>query len=315
MNTKNFTDYLNKKDLSSKTVETYCESMNHLSKKLFKKTDMNSLTLQDIQDYKKILTYIYSPGVTINKKRMLISSIVHYINAIPDYCPKIKECILAEKGNIYNFCKSASTYQKPTEKDIENKVSMKDIIDIREELKEGLTKRYNKNLDVKYLVLCLYTYLPPLRLQDYIGTKVYKKNNNPIEGENYVDLSKKELIIQDHKNKKHCGTRTIPLPDELMKVIKKFHKKADTIYLLPKTNKLDEPLKKCALVNMLARIIGKRVSSQILRKVFVSELLASNPTKEERERVSKIMGHSLITQRTVYNRYGDDLFFEQPDED
>ena len=314
MNSEKFTKILQNEGLAPNSIKKYVQSMNKLSKNVFN-CKLDDLTLQQAHTHKKVLKYIYREDVSPNKKRDLATAYLKYTRSIPNFSSKIMKCIEEEKKAIYMFCNASNIYQKPTKKEIENMMPMEEIVRKRNELKGKITKEYDKYYDIRYLILCLYTYLPPLRSQDFIGTKVYKKVKNPIDHENYVDISKKILVVHNHKTMKSKGTRLVPLPDELIKIIKKFQKKAPSPYLLPQATDLQKPMKTVALTNTLARIIGKKVGCQMLRKMFVSELIAKKPTKNERKKVADIMGHSLSTQRTTYDRFNDEIFFEDPDSD
>jgi hypothetical protein len=44
------------------------------------------------------------------------------------------------------------------------------------------------------------------------------------------------------------------------------------------------------------KYLGKRVTCQIIRISFVTYFLESDPSKEQKEEISKLMGHSLLEQ-------------------
>lgn len=58
---------------------------------------------------------------------------------------------------------------------------------------------------------------------------------------------------------------------------------------------------------MLNRIIGKKTSVQMLRKIYISERLDKGMNAKERKILSYIMGHSPSSQLLIYSKFSKDL--------
>jgi len=61
-----------------------------------------------------------------------------------------------------------------------------------------------------------------------------------------------------------------------------------------------------AFTGLLNRIFAPhKVSSSMLRKIYISSFLNSNPSVKQRKELAKIMGHQIGLQEFVYSRFRD----------
>ena len=49
-------------------------------------------------------------------------------------------------------------------------------------------------------------------------------------------------------------------------------------------------------------IFDKNISTDMLRKIYISHRVKEGITMEERKRIADIMGHSVLTQEFMYNK-------------
>ena len=145
----------------------------------------------------------------------------------------------------------------------------------------------------------LYTEIPPLRSQDYINTSFNSKNST-----NYINLNKKELVIQEGKTTNKTNTRIIDIPDNVINIIKKVKKISKSIWLIPMIKNTNEHMKNDTFTKFLNKLFGKNISSSRLRNIFSSYNNDSNSSIEEIRKNANIMSHSLQTQQKVYTKYG-----------
>ena len=75
---------------------------------------------------------------------------------------------------------------KPKDKDIKNKLTVDDILNLRKQKEQEFKKDKSLVIGLQLQVLMLYTEIPPLRSQDYINTSFNSKNST-----NYINLIKK----------------------------------------------------------------------------------------------------------------------------
>ena len=114
-----------------------------------------------------ILEFIHKPEITVNEKDNLLKGFIKCLEAL-----EIDTTVYLEQFQpILTDLKYDKEFQEPSEKEEENKLSKADLIKLREEWKGKLTDKFTK-FDLYYVLLSLYTHLPPLRAQDIYNTRL-----------------------------------------------------------------------------------------------------------------------------------------------
>jgi hypothetical protein len=162
---------------------------------------------------------------------------------------------------------------------------------------------YSKLLE--YMVLSLYVLLEPRR-NEYTNVYIIKKYNPNMSDEfNYLSYEDSKFIFNKYKTSKKKGQEIININKELMDVINKYLK----FHPLLKGKKINKNTKEIFLVNfdgehlanpngitrILNKIFGKRISSSMLRHIYVSDLYG--PIVKKMEQTAQNMGHSVETQK------------------
>lgn len=212
-------------------------------------------------------------------------------------------------------------YREPNQKEQENFMTMDDILSRFNELEtevkvaienckdfEALKTKYTfVNLYQKYLVCALYAHYPALRGQDYYTAKIVR-NDEDFETwmhDNVYDLRTGTLYVRHHKTEDNIGTKTLLMPSKIIEICSLW----STINLnenLIINTKNGKQLTQQAFTGLLNRIFAPhKVSSSMLRKIYVSSFLNTKPSVEERKRIANIMGHQIGLQEFVYSRFRD----------
>ncbi len=160
----------------------------------------------------------------------------------------------------------------------------------------------------QYLILNLYTLLPPLR-NDYSELQVLDSSPENCNF-NHIDLEGCRLVLCNYKTSKTYGTQIIDIPKELLVIINKFIKiknenlkNLECNHLLINTTNLSS-MTKNSLTKYLNKIFyPKKISSTILRKVYLSEKYPISHSVREMELDGSIMGHNISTARKVYTKF------------
>jgi hypothetical protein len=207
-----------------------------------------------------------------------------------------------------------------------------EVVNKREKLKKDCEEFLNNkmitqtqfNKLLSYLILLLYTDIPPRRNQDYsqmyvVGAYKDGMDNN----KNYFDFKNKQFIFNTYKTSKKYGKQVVDLKDSplLLQALDnylKFHP------LNPKKNTLKIPEKTefKLLVNLdgsssnapnsITRVLnkifdGKKIGSSMLRHIYLSSKYDINEMKKD----SEIMAHSLQQQKDYLKYNEDDLTKEK----
>lgn len=250
------------------------------------KNHMNSM--EEIKDFlkdKKLSTQLsYLSSILYDKKRKN-----QVEKEIREYYEKLKK-----KHN------EEYIYRRPTEVEEKNHISYQQIIDMREKYRKMKDK--NEKIYFHFLILSLYTYLPPIRGSEYINAQyifqdVDYETKLEEDGMNLIDMKNKKIVIGHYKTKKQYGIRIIDIPEELYDVLQEYFHYKPCKYMFRKK------ISNSSFTKRLNEIFHKNVSTSMLRKLYISEYV-KDMTIEQRKKLSKIMGHSIATQELVYRRFG-----------
>ena len=155
---------------------------------------------------------------------------------------------------------------------------------------------------LSYVVLALYTLIPPRRNQDYQDLFVVKKWNDKMEKDkNYYDIAGKRFIFNKYKTSKAHGAQELDIKDNeaLLSILNLYLK------LHPSKGKPEMKLlvngdgSTLASVNSITRILnkvfGKHIGSSMLRHIYLSSKYKD--TLKEMKDDADAMGHTTEVQR------------------
>lgn len=171
----------------------------------------------------------------------------------------------------------------------ENFIDWPDVVKTLKKVRKAFLKG-NESLE-NLLLVSLYVLQKPLRL-DYAGMLLNKIDNT----KNYAILKgpkKSFFYFNDYKTSQTYGTVIIPINPTLLKLLKEYVKERSII------NVSREMLSK-KIIELFKKYSGKAMSVSMLRHSYITDFLKSNPSEEEKERVSKLMLHSKYIQ-SFYN--------------
>ena len=277
-----------------------------------------------VKDLDKVMEFLKTKSNSV-KKKLIASSMVALsperkgepIERNKSAYEKYKKLLNSENTIYLDSVRD----NKKSERDKKNWTTMSEIIKIRDGLLRQIkAKGYNfkksKGVDSKkdffliqdYLIACLYTYLPPRRL-DYANmnnttktiydnlTEKDKNDNNYL-----VNINKSNKFLSFGKNAVKSETDDdviIQLPKKMNDLINFW----TTINLKDNllTSRTGEKLTKNALSKQITDIFkktGKNISVVMLRKIYLSEKYAD--VNEEKKKDSEAMNHSVSVANTFY---------------
>jgi hypothetical protein len=305
------------------TIALYSRQIKQIHSKLFPNESLDNF--EWLADHSKVLGAIDSLPIKELTKHTFI----------------VPFCILAKYlGSGFEDARSAcerfGSAKKPTLQERElcrqskreevNWISYEQIEDKRDELderilatiipkfiaKDALTFE-DKLLLVDHLLLCLYTYLPPVR-NDYGACHILyleQETKNKKPGDVNVcyiddDLSKWKFVISTHKTVNSMGIKTFKIPKLLANVIKRSICLLPRLYLIPRRSYIVFDDKETDNLSLTLNEIGMRhfnvkLSSGLLRHVYHTEV-SKKLSETEFEKACYIMGHSTKTARDLYER-------------
>jgi Phage integrase family len=193
-------------------------------------------------------------------------------------------------------------------------IKMDEVVQLREKYRERLPSG-DRTTHLRFVVLSLYTYLPPLRGQDYCNTEfVYSgsKSGDDLEKfyeetpHNLYDVDKGMFVIKEHKTAKTHGERRIQTGPSLMQIMKEWSEKNETPYLVPTITgtKMSQNGFTDLLWRIFREITTEKISVDTLRHSFITEM-SNDPRfdSEKAKEIAKIMGHTVTTQQMIYKKW------------
>ena len=185
-------------------------------------------------------------------------------------------------------------------------------LDLNKSLKKDELNKKEFNILQKYVLGSLYVgdpvNHPPVRndyTREIIDFKDYNKlsekdkdNNNYLVNKN---KSNKFFSFGNYKSKDTYGIKKIKLSEKINKIINIWLKYNKSKHLF--LDSLGQPIKANGISKLLYKIFepsGKKISSSLLRHIFVSETFP--PQTEERQKIASNMMHSVAMQSGVYSK-------------
>jgi flagellar motor switch/type III secretory pathway protein FliN len=292
------------KELTESSIGTYMRGLCSMNNK---KPFANLSFLRDIEAVEEVLEkYADSTKVTLytiaTSCLELVKSKPGYKSAYLHYYKKMME----SRGEL----KTEDAKNEKSEKQKAVWKDWKDIIEIREKLKKEVDVFINNKILTekeydqyqRYVVLCLYTMLPPRRNADYLFMCVVPVLTEAMSKEmNYYDLSTHKMIFNKFKTAKTASDaeRVLDVPVELQEVLASYIKihplrKKKEFQLLVDVRGMPFPHMN-QITRMLNKTFNAKIGSSHLRHFYVSSKYGK--VLEEMKEDSAAMAHSLGTQK------------------
>ena len=253
-----------------------------------------------------------------NTKKTIYASIASILLLFKD-TPAYKKCYshYLDKMKLYaDESKKIDTTAK-TDKQQKNWIEWDDVKKVHKELYDKVLdndetdlgeKAYNDLLGL--VVLSLYTDIPPRRNQDYLLMKVVsiKEEQTLPTDSNYLIIDKKvpsKFIFNVYKTAKTYGSQSIPIPENLAKVLTLYFKHHPTIKSIRTNAKVFPPSPFLVsftgstitadnfITRTLNKIFDKSIGCSMLRHIYLSGKQDVNEMIND----ANSMAHSLSQQR------------------
>jgi integrase len=311
VNNKNFMDTLEtnlkSKNLSPSSINLYLRNL----KKLNNDEDYNDFKfLKDTEQITKKLENLKD-----NTKRQYLIAIVSVLNSYGDKYEKLRNSYYKLMKDMTLKLKETPTTEMSITQN-ENWITWDDVLEVYKKMKEELDKIINSKKKVitelqfnkllRFVILSLYVLIPPRRNLDWLDMVITFNSDTSDKTKNYLDVNKKEFVLNVFKTSKKDGSMTIPIPDNLMDILMvyityredvKEMKKKKAYHNIPLIVNYDGS--KISTVNFITRLLnkvfGKKISSSMLRHIYLSSKYGE--VMKEQQEDSKMMSHNMTTQK------------------
>ena len=253
---------------------------------------LNVLGFWFINEQPKILKHLESLSFTTRKLKL--AALVVLTSHEPKISEKYQKLMLRDITEYNDEQKE----QKKTTKQEENWMSLEQVKQVHENLKQATAHLFKKEqLTPKerqqfqdYVILSLYVLNPPRRLMDYVDMTWNSSDN----AQNYI--KGKKFVFNNYKTASKYGQQMVDISPKLMYILNRWKKmNPNGIYVL--TNEKGEKLTPSALTFKLNKIFNKKISVNMLRHIFISdEVLKDMPALVKLENTAHDMGNSTAQQ-------------------
>ena len=256
-----------KRSITEKTEDAYWRAMKRVKRGLTLSEDDGDMDF--LLDYDTVHKWIEELGLSPSSKKTYYIAIHHTIENLKD--PQFS--VVAKQYDTDMMAYIKKTQRPPKKKDIDS-ITWNEILDVRKSLEKKATKD-PKNFLLDYVILCMYTYLPPSRCE-YVRMKIIKglaaiaeiENNDQKEDNNYILLKDRSAVVvySDHV--------TIKAPYALVKILHTWSDFNKFPYLFVKVD--GKPMLKNTLsqriLSIFQRETKKKLGINAIRKAYVSSV-------------------------------------------
>lgn len=174
---------------------------------------------------------------------------------------------------------------KKSAKQEEQMIPWAKVLEVRDKLRDDPDKQEH------YLMLCLYTMIPPLR-SDF-SEMVCASNMGAIDAtHNWYVFETREIVLNVFKNAKDIGQQVIQIPEELATIIESRKKPGDPMLCSPNTKTIWNQSRVCREMEI---VFGQRMGPTMLRHIYITDTHGPHISKMAQD--AKSMCHSLNTQK------------------
>lgn len=282
----------NRPNISESSIKTYTSLLNAIYRNSF--PDDKEMDIEKFKDVDKVMEFANTKAAST--RRSYLAALVVLLNN-------------GEETEIYRkqMLKDIKTHQeeedeqRKTRRQEENWIDYEDVKkiwnDMYNELKPILKKKtpieINAEKRRKLNDFMLFTvasgiYFPPQRSKEWSDMKI---NNVDKEKDNYIDMDTNEFVFNSHKNTTKTGRKVVKFPNKFKSLLNRYLRYNTSDYLIHTKGNLK--LSNIQITKHLNDIFGKKVSTSMLRHIYLTEYEKTNPTIAERKKVAADMGHSM----------------------
>lgn len=286
---------------SSSTLNTYTRCIAQLRKAIAPGTPETNFDF--LADHGAICSWLDEQSYKPNSKKTFYISLVSKLKSlciVDNDGLQVAAGVYREKMDALN--KEISDKSKDQELSETEKLKYMEWPQILETVEKIRLAVHDLESFQDYLIVCLYTLMPPVRL-DFAEMKVVSEE--PAEhGANYLIWNQNPyFLFTDYKTYKTHGAQRTPLPPALIDVVREWRTMVDDDYLLLGANGL--PIQAWDLGQTLIRIFekyaNKSVGVSILRHSYASWVRRHELSFKQSAELARQMGHSQ-TMSALYRR-------------
>lgn len=278
----------NKPAISANTLKTYKSLLKSLYlKKHDNVKDMNCDWFNNQEEIIKLLE-----DKPASSRKTTYAALI----AIASDNDKYKTALLDDGKSYDKFIKSQTKTEAQTDnwKDFNEIKAVYDAMYLKVKpllsMKELDSSEFKKLQDFIILSITSGIWFPPRRSTDWIDMKI--KGEIDKAKDNYIEKNK--FVFNKYKTAKFYDKQEVEIPKGFKTILNKYLKLNQHEYLL--VNEKGNKLTNVRLTQILNRIFGNKISTSMLRHIYLSDKLKDIPKLNELQQLASDMGHSISEQ-------------------
>lgn len=252
-----------KRTITEKTEDAYWRAIKRIKRGLNLPEDDGKMDF--LLDYDTVHKWIEELTLSNSSKKTYYIAIHHTIDSLKD-----SEFGLVGKQYDTDMMAFIKRTQKPPKKTNGDTITWNEILAVRAALEKKAAKD-PKNFLLDYIILSMYTYMPPSRCE-YVRMKIVKgpaaAKAQPPENSNYILLRERSAYIV------YSDNVTIKAPSSLVKALHSWAKFNKFDYLFVKID--GKPMLKNTLsqriLSIFQREVKKKLGVNSIRKAYVASV-------------------------------------------
>jgi len=248
-----------KRYITDKTEDAYWRAMIRIKRGLG--LDETDGDMDFLLDYDTVHEWIEELTLSNSSKKTYYIAIHHTIEGLKD--PQFSVVAKQYDTDMMAYIKKT---QRPPKKTDHDTITWPEVLTVRKSLEAKATKD-PKNFLLDYVILCMYTYLPPSRCE-YVRMKIIKGAKPPADQTNYILLRERSAVVVYSDNVQ------IKAPFPLVKVLHLWAAANKFDYLFVKID--GKPMLKNTLsqriLSIFQRETKKKLGVNAIRKAYVASV-------------------------------------------
>lgn len=224
---------------------------------------------------------------------------------------KLREAMQPLMSSCMDNVVSDQEDQVLSEREKPNWVPLHAVVAKREELREAVKANpYDHKAWTNYLLLCLYTMQPPVRL-NYHSVLIITEEPAPSTEENYLlrQGDKFTFLINVDKTATPYGPGRHVFSDELSAIIKRSLECIPRTYLICKQADRTQGVESQSVKKYLAALHpnpAKRLGVDVLRSSYITDFYSKHHDLKSRKELAALMRHTHREAERAYSKFKGD---------
>lgn len=294
----------NRPRISPNSVKTYVSILSNVFRQVSNTNEIPTSADWFIKNNASIMKYL--ENMPASKRKLRLSALVVICGDRSDCADIFRTQMIDDIKTYETDLKNNNQIKTPAQK--QNWMSLAQIKQLYNDTKSSILHIIKKqNINSKehaalldFLILSLYYLQPPRRLLDYTEMKLNDETPDPLY--NWIDLKNKKFVFVQYKTAGSYGPQMVDINKDLIELLKKWRRVNPRNEWLLQTYD-GRRITPSNLNQRLHRIFGKKISVNMLRKIYVSEKVMPNlPKIAELEKAAHDLGNSVETQMLHYKK-------------